>query len=168
MNEHLRDLEAVAHEVPLAKRRELGDVFNRLAVQLGLAADEVKHLTWPAAAWPSRGESSVTRDDALRYLIDFGHGDEPDHRDFVATFEEVRHLLNYTRDSCKVAFGTHKGKIDRTQRPTKLGPCIIHRLPAPIQLSDYPSAVPLQVKVEERTNRYKPGSATPRARGNKY
>lgn len=139
-DEHLKNLEALAHAIPLVKRKDLGEVFNSLATNLGLTPREVQHLTWPAPSWPSRGEASLSNDDVFRYLVDFAHGDRPDHRDYIATFEEVRKLLKYTRDSCKVAFGTNRGKIDRTQRPTKLGPCIITRLPTKIDPADYPRA----------------------------
>lgn len=150
MNDNLKDLEALAHAIPLAKRKELGEHFNRLGAACGLAAEALRHLTWPTPSWPSRGENSVTRDDVYRYAVDFGHGDRPDHRNFAATFEQVRKLLNYTKDSCKVAFGTAKGRIDRTQRATKLGPCVITRLPHPIELKDFPDVLPFQVKLDEQ------------------
>src|SRR3546814_15714858 len=88
-----------------------------------------------------------------RYAVDFGHGDRPDHRNFAAMFEQVRKLLNYTKDSCKVAFGTAKGRIDRTQRATKLGPCVITRLPHPIELKDFPDVLPFQVKLHRSDER---------------
>ena len=169
MNEHLRDLEALAHGIPLAKRRELGDVFNRLAASLQLSSEEVKHLTWPTPSWPSRGESSLTRADAFRYLVDFGYGDRPDHRNYLATFEEVRRLLKYTVGSCKVAFGTGKGKVDRTERATRLGPCVIHRLPDVVDISKYPEARRLQ---DRENDLFAPattvGGKRVRFKGNKY
>lgn len=169
MNEHLRDLEALAHGIPLAKRRELGDVFNRLADSLQLTHDDVKHLTWPTPSWPSRGESSLTRNDALRYLVDFGYGDRPDHGNYLATFDEVRKLLKYTVGSCKVAFGTGKGKVDRTQRATRLGPCVIHRLPDVVDIEKYPGSKRLS---DREAIVFPPaktvGSKKSYVRGNKY
>jgi hypothetical protein len=149
MSEHLRNLETLAREIPLAKRKDLGEVFAQLGAELGLAQDQLNHLTWPTPAWPNRGESSKSRDDALRYLVDFSYGETPDHRSFVATFEQVRKFLNYTKGSCKVAFGSNKGVVDRTQRPTRLGPCKIIRLPTELDLAEHPTAVLFQVKLDE-------------------
>lgn len=143
-------LERIARELTGSKRLQLKDEFALLSEQLGLDPDLTRHLSWPLPSWPSRGENSITRDDVYRYAVDFGHGDRPDHRNFAATFEQVRKLLNYTKDSCKVAFGTAKGRIDRTQRATKLGPCIITRLPHPIELKDFPDVLPFQVKLDEQ------------------
>lgn len=147
--ELIEALEKIARELTGAKRRELRPEFDLLSSSLGLSADEAKHLSWPLPSWPKRGEAARAKDDALRYSVDFGYGDQPDHRDFAATFEQVRKLLNYTRDSCKVAFGTGRGKVERLKRPTKLGPCVITRLPHPIELKDFPSVFPLQVKLDE-------------------
>lgn len=142
-------LESLARDLPGGKRLAHKADFELLSEALGLEPTRTKHLSWPLPSWPSRGESSVTRDDAYRYAVDFGYGDRPDHRNFAATFEQVRKLLNYTRDSCKVAFGTAKGRIDRTQRPTKLGPCVITRLPHVIELKNFPDVLPFQVKLDE-------------------
>lgn len=169
MNESLRDLEALAHDIPLAKRRELGDVFARLADALQLPREETRHLTWPTPSWPSRGESSLTRADAFRYLVDFGYGERPDHRNYLATFEEVRRLLKYTVGSCKVAFGTGKGKVDRTDRPTRLGPCVIHRLPDVVDLSKHPEARRLSDRENDLfASVTTAGGKRLRVKGNKY
>ncbi len=165
---HLKDLETLAHAIPLAKRKELGDVFNRLAEQLELTADDVKHLVWPTPSWPSRGESSLARTDALRYLVDFGYGDQPDHRNYLASFDEVAKLLRYTPGSCKVAFGTGKGKVDRTQRPTRLGPCVIHRLPAAVDAEKYPDALRLRDRELDLFPPARPDGRKTYVRGNKY
>lgn len=169
MNEHLSDLEALSYAIPLAKRKELKPEFDRLAEALGLSPDESKHLTWPAPSWPKRAEAANSKDDALRYLVDFGHGERPDHRSYLATFEEVRQLLRYTRDSCKVAFGTGRGKVDRTQRATRLGPCIIFRLPAEVDISQYPDARRLS---DRENDLFQPattsGGKRLRFKGNKY
>lgn len=167
MSDHLKDLEALAHAIPLAKRKELGESFNRLAEALAIKLEDCRHLTWPTPSWPNRGEGG-TKDSALRYVVDFGYGDRPDHRDYLASFEEVRKLLNYTRDSCKVAFGTNKGKVDRTQRSTRLGPCVIHRLPAAVDAEQYPNALRLSDREAVVFPAQRPGGKKSYARGNKY
>lgn len=162
-------LEKVSRELMGSKRRELEPEFKLLSAELGLDPSLTQHLSWPLPSWPKRGEASSAKDSVLRYLVDFGHGDRPDHHDYLATFEEVRKLLNYTRDSCKVAFGTSRGKIDRTQRATRLGPCVIFRLPAAVDISAYPLAKRLSDR-EELLNgpTQAAGGKKSYVRGNKY
>lgn len=167
-SDRLTDLEALAHAIPLAKRRELGEVFSRLADNLGLSGDDVKHLTWPTPSWPNRGESSLTRKDALRYLVDFNYGESPDARNYLATFDEVCRLLKYTPGSCKVAFGTGRGKVDRTTRATRLGPCMIMRLPDVVDITKHPGTLRLADREASLFAAKPAGGRKSYARGNKY
>ena len=167
-NELVEALEKISRELMGSKRRELEPEFKLLSDALGLDPSLTKHLSWPLPSWPKRGESSRSKDDALRYLVDFGHGERPDHRNYLATFEEVRQLLRYTRDSCKVAFGTNRGKIDRTQRATRLGPCIIFRLPTAVDILKYPDARRLSDRENDLFAPARPDGKKSYVRGNKY
>lgn len=168
-NEIVEALEKISRELMGAKRRELEPEFKLLSDALGLDPSLTKHLSWPLPSWPKRGEAANAKDDVLRYLVDFGYGDRPDHRNYLASFEEVRQLLRYTRDSCKVAFGTGRGKVDRTQRATRLGPCMIIRLPTSVDLEKYPGALRLS---DREAFLFPPakvvGGKPVRWRGNKY
>ena len=170
--ESLRDLEEIARAISLMRRKELRSTFASLASKLGLQPGDVSHLTQPAAAWPRRAESLKARGDELRYRVDFSYGDNPDHRPFVASFEEVRALLSYTRDSCKVAFGTNRGVVDRSgqtgRKTTRLGPCVITRLPEPINLSEHPGVLRLDVKAAELNPKRQLGGRLVRFSGPTY
>ena len=167
-HEVVEALERISRELMGSKRRELEPEFKLLSDALGLDPSLTKHLSWPLPSWPKRGEAASSKDDALRYLVDFGYGDQPDHRNYLASFEEVRQLLRYTRDSCKVAFGTGRGKVDRTQRPTRLGPCVIHRLPLAVDVEKYPDALRLSDRELELFPPARPDGRKTYVRGNKY
>jgi len=167
-NEIVEALERISRELMGSKRRKLEPEFKLLSDALGLDPSLTKHLSWPLPSWPKRGEAASSKDDELRYLVDFGYGDQPDHRNYLASFEEVRQLLRYTRDSCKVAFGIGRGKVDRTQRPTRLGPCVIHRLPMAVDIEKYPGALRLSDRELELFPPARPDGRKTYVRGNKY
>lgn len=167
-NEFVEALERISRELTGSKRRKLEAEFKLLSDALGLDPSLTKHLSWPLPSWPKRGEAASSKADALRYLVDFGYGDQPDHRTYLASFDEVAELLHYTPGSCKVAFGTGKGKVDRTQRPTRLGPCVIHRLPLAVDIEKYPDALRLRNRELDLFPPARPDGRKTYIRGNKY
>lgn len=148
-----------------ARRRDQLDRCKSIATALGLDPKRYDFLALNVARWPDR----VARDsNELRYLVDFDHGDTPDARVFLATFDEVCKLLKYTTGSCRVAFNTNaKHQVDRTRRATAYGPCVVTKLDQPVDLSTMPHAHRLTEKSNLRQLNGK-GSPTPYARGNKY
>lgn len=167
-NEFVGALERISRELTGSKRRKLEAEFKLLSDALGLDPSLTKHLSWPLPSWPKRGEAASSKADALRYLVDFGYGDQPDHRTYLASFDEVAELLHYTPGSCKVAFGTGKGKVDRTQRPTRLGPCVVHRLPMAVDIEKYPDALRLRDRELDLFPPARPDGRKTYVRGNKY
>lgn len=88
---------------------------------------------WPAAVNRASEE--------YRFAVDFDVGGNQDVNVYVATAAEICLLLKYTPASLKVSMSTGRGKIDRTQRGSRLGPCVVKKLDAPLNLADYPRAL---------------------------
>lgn len=167
-NQSIIDLiETLMRNVSQAKRKELQPELQRLSELLGRSPNTLDYLMYNVANWPSSRGRQATE---IRYHVDFGHGDHPDHRLYGATFEEIRALLRYTPASCKVAFGTGGGKVDRTKRPTRLGACIITKLPEVVNAADYPQMLRLSDKETERQASHVPSTRARKTRlsGNKY
>lgn len=156
----------LARELTQAKRQNNLSRFKSIAALLGLAPEQFDYLKHNVAQWPDRLSRGSTE---LRYLVDFGHGDQPDYSNYLATFDEVAKLLRYTPGSCKVAFNSSPNRqVDRRRRPTKLGPCIITRLPEALSPS---LAIDHGAKrLSERDSIVNPVNkgAARHAKGNKY
>lgn len=148
-------IETLMRNVSQAKRKDLQPELQRLSELLGRSPNTLDYLMHNVANWPSSRGRQATE---IRYHVDFSHGERPDHRLYGATFEEVRALLRYTPASCKVAFGTGGGKVDRTKRSTRLGPCIITKLPEAVNAADYPQMLRLKDKEDERRASNFPGA----------
>lgn len=124
------ELVEVARALSQTKRKENLVHFKSIAILLGLDPEQYNYLARNVAAWPDRLARDSTE---LKYLVDFAYDNPPDHGNYVATFEEVAKLLKYTPGSCRVAFNSSPDKkVDRTRRPTRLGPCMVIRLDEPV------------------------------------
>lgn len=164
MNEVLE----LVRDLPQAKRYAHVERVKSIAQELGLKPDDFEFVKLNVARWPDRANRRSTE---IRFGVDFGYGDRPDHRLYGATFDEVAKLLRYTPESCRVAFTTAKqGRVDRTgTRQTRLGPCVVTKLPQAINPADYPTMRRLQ---DRELDLFPPakvvGGKPVRWKGNKY
>lgn len=130
------ELTDVVRDLSQANRKAHLSRLKVIAQLLGLDPEDYNYFARNVAEWPDRLFRDSTE---IKYLVDFGYADPPDHRLYGATFEEVCKLLRYTPGSCRVAFSTKPDKrVDRSQRGTKLGKCMITRLPDVVNPDDYP------------------------------
>lgn len=151
-----------------AKRSENLQLAREIAEGLGLNPADYDFLKLNVSKWPA----NLSRDSTeIRYGVDFGYGEQPDHRLYGATFDEVAKLLRYTPQSCRVSFNTAKNnKIDRTgRRQTRLGPCVVTKLSEVINPADYPTMRRLS---DRENDLFQPattaGGKRLRFKGNKY
>lgn len=164
MNEVLE----LVRDLPQAKRYAHVERVKSIAQELGLKPDDFEFVKLNVARWPDRANRRSTE---IRFSVDFGYGDRADHRLYGATFDEVAKLLRYTPESCRVAFTTAKqGRVDRTgTRQTKLGPCVVTKLPQAVNPADYPTMRRLQDREADLFARPAPaGGKKSYVRGNKY
>lgn len=160
-------IENIMRDVSQAKRANHVAAIKDVAQSLGLDPKNYDFFGYNVARWPSNLQRQETE---IRFHVDFAHGDNPDHRLYGATFEEVRALLRYTPASCRVAFNTAKdSRVDRTgRRQTKLGPCIITKLPEVINAADYPHMLRLADKQAELAPKVDARGRKSYAKGNRY
>lgn len=152
----------LVRELPQSKRREQLPRVKRIATLLGKDAEQLNYVAANVARWPDRLGANNTE---LRYLVDFDHGDRPDPRPYLATFNEVTRLLRYTDASCKVAFNSSQNHlVDRTRRPTRLGPCVVTKLSSPVPSDRIGNAG----RLDEREAMLRSTGAAKHAKGNKY
>lgn len=157
----------LVRDLPQAKRYIHAERVKSIAERLGLKPEDYEFVKLNVSKWPSRANRNSTE---IRFGVDFGYGDEPDHRLYGATFDEVAKLLRYTPESCRVAFTTAKqGRVDRSTRGTRLGPCIITKLPQAVDPADYPTMRRLKDREDDRLGeRTIIGGRVMQFRGNKY
>lgn len=163
MNETILDevLELV-RELPQAKRREQLPRVKRIATMLDKDAEGLNYVASNLSRWPNRLKANEVE---LRYLVDFDHGDRPDPRPYLATFNEVARLLRYTDNSCKVAFNSNpEHAVDRRRRPTRLGPCIVTKLDDEV----LPEQAGAAGRLSDREAVLRAKGPAKHARGNKY
>lgn len=168
VNELMNEVLELIRDLPQAKRYAHVERVKSIAEKLGLKPEEFEFVKLNVARWPDRANRRSTE---IRFGVDFAYGDQPDHRLYGATFDEVAKLLRYTPESCRVAFTTAKqGRVDRTgTRQTRLGPCVVTKLPQAINPADYPTMRRLQ---DRENDLFAPATTTGgkrlRFKGNKY
>lgn len=152
-------IESIMRDVPQSKRVQHVEKIKELAESFGMDPERYNFFKFNVSRWPA---AELRRTTEIRYHVDFAHGEHPDHRLYGATFEEVRALLNYTPESCRVAFNTSRGnRVERVKKPTRLGPCVITKLPYAVSPGDYPNMRRLSDRAQDRLK-------VGRIKGNKY
>lgn len=129
-------IEQIMRDVPQAKREKHVAKIKEVATQLELDASQYDFFKYNVTRWPRSTERHKTE---IRFHVDFAFGDNPDHQLYGATFEEVRALLGYSPESCRVAFNSVRGnKVERISRPTRLGPCVVTKLAHAVDPARHP------------------------------
>lgn len=158
----------LVRDLQQAKRLAHVERVKAIAKSLGLEPADYEFVKLNVAKWPDRANR---RSQEIRFGVDFGYGEQPDHQLYGATFDEVARLLRYTPESCRVAFTTaQNNRVDRTgKRQTKLGPCVITKLESAVAVSDYPHMRRLKDREEQLNGPAQAvGGKKSYARGNKY
>jgi hypothetical protein len=130
---------ALMRRVSLEDRRRFIDLINEVVEDYGYNPLQHKYFMENVSQWPDR----LSPDNALIYQVSFEYGENPDANTYVASATDLQLLLNYTANSLKVAMYTKKGAIDRVERATKLGSCMVYKMKSAINLEEHPNVMRL-------------------------